>query len=140
LPVLTDGGGNLSVVANPEFTNITLPSLARVGSNLTICQLPIVTIAMPALVSVGADVMIDGSTSLEALSLPALADVGGTLSRPPSGALEHHVALAREHRVASRHFETTSITTISLPALTTVGLNLRFFSSAALTDVAMPAW
>ena len=163
-PNLESIGGNLYVYNNLVQADLVLSSLATIGGYLDIGYVDALTncdlgslqsvggefkfqnnegmtaISLSSLVEVGGDLDFQSSQNMTSVSLPELRDVDGhiTLNRSGEGLVAFDAP--KLENVAGRfQLHTTSLTTLELTSLRTVGVNLSFDSNDLLESLRLPA-
>lgn len=141
---LTNVGFDLRFSTNANVASIALPLLARVGGTLEInAQGKIPSLALPALKSVTASCWITRNPLMTMLSLPALetadyllvSGVGSTTAQPSLAKLELPVfKSARVMTIA----DSQSMTTLTLPELTTITDSIYIQSMRSLSTISLP--
>ena len=151
-PALTDLGGSLLLYTQasvnpvdlqpgrlPLLASIAMPVLAHVGGNFGVTDLPALTsVSVPALATIDGALRLGEIPTAAQYPLPALAHVGGALN--VRGV--RYSALALPNLVTAGSLElaySNTLTTVSLPKLTTVATEIRISDVSALTTVEAPA-
>ena len=151
-PALTDLGGSLLLYTLasdnpvdiqpghlPLLASIAMPVLTHVGGNFGVTDLPALTsVSVPALATIDGALRVGESPAAAQYPLPALAHVGGALRVSDV----RYTAFALPNLVTAGLLElsySTTLTTVSLPKLTTVTTAVHITEVPALTTVEAPA-
>lgn len=133
---LVEVGG--SVLLQAHIASVGLHALRTVGGRLTVDDLPITELALPALSQVGEHLLISRDYQLATLDLRGLYTVGGELDI--SNAL--HVATIDLPALTSTgglHFQILNASQVRLPVLAAVHGPLALISISQLAELTLPA-
>ena len=144
LPALKTVDGNLDISGNANLTSVTLTALATCGLSLFLGSDAITgALSLPALVSTGRDVQLQSNTLMTSFSAPLLTTIGGIGSFSGCSALAS-VTLTSLGTVGGNgggrlDFNSdTSLTTLSLPALTSIQADFLGNGSTVLASLSIP--
>jgi hypothetical protein len=129
IPWLESVGGELRVFNSLNVIEYKFPSLTAVGGNILVEQTQIERIEWPLLREAGA-VTMQSNPELRAIEFPSLLTVEGGLLLRGSGIESVHLPVLST--VGGLGLESTSISTVTLPALAKAGMETNEYSGISL--------